>query len=62
MEKDRDLLDVGGGRSTTANKTEGFQGDLIEIEEDAEQRATDENSARQNNFEADKAKGKGMRK
>jgi hypothetical protein len=51
-----------GGGGEGPNELEGLLEELIEMEEDAEQRTTDENTARQNNIEADRGKAMEMRK
>ncbi len=51
----------GGGREGP-NELEGLLEELIEMEEDAKQITTDENTARQNNIKADRAKAMEMRK
>ncbi|XP_028411545.1 UPF0746 protein DDB_G0281095-like [Dendronephthya gigantea] len=50
-----------GGGGDGPNELESLLQDLIEMEEDAEQRVTDENAEKQNTIEADRAKAMEMR-
>ena len=51
-----------GGGGDGLNELESLLEELIAMEEDGEQRATDENTTRQNNIEADKEKAMEVRK